>query len=263
MTQAAELSNKTEELILKRFPELKELHGADGGPRMWIPTQNNPEAGKLRIWQSDGPIKRVVYIGLTNRMQARHIPGNPEIHIDSHMIFAFADKNTAIPHFTLDSVFTEAPGMPAPVLAFHLDLIPRVDLGANLAYMDHVYGGDITEAQAEAKKNEGFTPAQLSSRQLAVMSPWMLASRATPEAFATIPVETYFEQWAKIVEAGVPADKTPDLGADDFAMRDLKNRKVLFNKDVDPVWDQIERAIGAEMGAKQREVLIQQDHDAE
>ena len=175
--------------------------------------------------------------------------------VDSHMVFAFTPKDSAIPHFTLDSVHA------GPFLAFHLDLIPRVDLGANLAYMDAVYGGLVTDAQAEAKKVEGFTPAQLSSRQLAVMSPWMLANRATADAFTKIPVMSYLEQWSRLVEQGLPAAATEGLTGSDFARRDQQNRAVLFNKVVDPVWVQIETMIGADVGEELRTLLRRQDRE--
>ena len=54
----------------------------------------------------------------------------PPIQLDSHMMFAFTPSDSAVPHFTLDSVRA------GDHHAFHLDLIPRLDLGAHLAYMD-------------------------------------------------------------------------------------------------------------------------------
>ncbi len=253
MTLARELCFKTIDAITARFPELTEIR-KEGRAFRILPTAQNPEAGAVRVWNGER-IARMVYIGLASEMSMRDGSGRT-MTIDSHMVFAFTPKGSAIPHFTLDSVHS------GPFLAFHLDLIPRVDLGANLAYMDAVYGGPITEAQAEAKKVEGFTPAQLSSRQLAVMSPWMLANRATPDAFQKVPVLTYLEQWARLVEHGLPASCTEDLSADDFARRDAKNRAVLFSKEVDPVWAQIEASIGAEAGEELRLLLRRQDLDA-
>ena len=51
------------------------------------------------------------------------------------MIFAFSPLKSSIPHFTLDAI-TMGEGSNA----FHLDLIPRVDMGAHLKYMDYMYG---------------------------------------------------------------------------------------------------------------------------
>ena len=57
----------------------------------------------------------------------------PHFHLDSHMIFAFTPENSAVPHFTLDSVAN------GDNYAFHLDLIPRVDLATSLPYLDTVW----------------------------------------------------------------------------------------------------------------------------
>jgi len=252
MTLAQELCFKTIDAITRRFPELKEIRPG-GKPFRGLSTAANPEAGAVRIWNGDR-IARMVYIGLRSELP-RHDGVTGTMLVDSHMVFAFTPKESAIPHFTLDSVHA------ANYLAFHLDLIPRVDLGANLAYMDAVYGGLVTDAQAETKKAEGFSPAQLSSRQLAVMSPWMLANRATPEAFGKIPVMIYLDQWSRLIENGLPAAATEGLTATDLARRDAQNRSVLFNKIVDPVWVQIETMIGQDVGEELRVLLCRQDRD--
>jgi len=257
ITKARQLSDNTLNAILDHYPDLKEVT-KEGDCYKKLFNQQKEEKGAMRLFHGE-KIERLVYIGLDNTMQMRHLPGNPEGRIDSHMIFAFTNKESAVPHFTLDSIYTMMPGMPAPVLAFHLDMIPRVDIGARLGYMNAVYGGSVSEAQAEAKKNEGFTPAALNSFQLGVMSPWMMASRATPEAFDTIPSQVYLERWFKLVDEGIPADALDGLTGADFADRDKRNRAVLFSKEVDPVWEQIERVIGADVGEFQREWLQRQD----
>ena len=57
----------------------------------------------------------------------------PPIGLDSHMLFAFTADDSPVPHFTVDSVRN------GEDYAFHLDLIPRVDLAVSLAYMDQVF----------------------------------------------------------------------------------------------------------------------------
>ena len=93
------------------------------------------------------------------------------------------------------------------------------------------------------------------------MSPWMLANRATSDAFSKIPVMSYLEQWSRLVEQGLPATVTEGLTANDFARRDEQNRAVLFNKIVDPVWVQIEAMIGADVGEELRTLLRRQDRE--
>jgi hypothetical protein len=116
--------------------------------------------GLLRLF-GGGQVHKMVYISLVV----------PPIGLDSHMIFAFTRPKSHIPHFTLDSV------MAGPHFAFHLDLIPRAILGANLAYMNAVF--------------DQLTP--------------------------------------------------------------------IFNPQVDRVWAQVERLVGAETGAHMREILTNQE----
>jgi hypothetical protein len=252
MTPARELCFRTLEAITSRYSELEEIR-PNGGPFRVLKTASNPEAGAVRIWNGKR-IARMVYVGLANELPTRDGSGRTMI-VDSHMVFAFTPKHSAVPHFTLDSVTM------GPMFAFHLDLIPRVDLGANLSYMDEVYGGPIDAAHVEAKKCEAFTPAQLSARQLAIMSPWMLANRSTPEGVAKVPVHTYLQQWARLVDNGISAASTQGLTPEDFTRRDRQNRAILFNKEVDPVWNQIEAAIGADVGEELRTLLKHQDSD--
>ena len=65
----------------------------------------------------------------------------------------------------------------------------------------------------------------------------------------------YLEHWFNLVENGVPADSVP---AGDFAARDQLNRNAIFDPEVDKVWAQVERLVGAETGAKMREILKNQ-----
>jgi hypothetical protein len=111
---------------------------------------------------------------------------------------------------------------------------------------------------------EGLTPAHLSPRQYAIMSPWMLAYRATEAAFAQVEpnVDNYLEHWFGLVENGVNADIASGGDAAALAARDQLNRDALFNPEVDPVWAQIDRMLGAEVSARLREVLRNQEVEA-
>lgn len=239
MTLAGDLSERTLARVLDRFP-VREITGEDGGAYLPLPGPMPEAGGVCRVWEGDGDVQRIVYVGIAF----------PPAGLDSHMIFAFGRSTTAIPHFTLDSI--AAPGM----YAFHLDLIQRVDLGANLGYMDAVYG-ELTEHYRKAQELEGLSEAELSPRQYALMSPWMLASRADETSFTAIEdhVQTYFDRWAKLVENGLPPEADHGLDGDQLARRDQRNRDALFNPDVDPVWAQIEPIIGADASTRIREVL--------
>lgn len=239
MSHAKTLSEKALKAIIDRF-NLTE----HGEPHMTLMSPMSPApVGMVRLF-SGGPIHKMVYISMTVE----------PIGLDSHMIFAFTAPDSPVPHFTLDSVLA------GPHFAFHLDMIPRVDLGANLPYIDEVFH-PLNDIFNEAKEIEGLTPAHLSPRQYAIMSPWMLAYRASEDAFVNItgPVDRYLDHWFSIVESGISADTLSSLNHSDFADRDQRNRNAIFNPEVDPVWSQVERLVGAEVGGQMRELLRTQN----
>lgn len=246
---AAALSAHTLARLDEAVGGLTEVLGADGGPFMtFTSTMDGQPCGTVRVMHG-GPIAELVTISL----------GAPALGLDSHMIFAFTAADSLVPHFTLDSVQAPAgppgvPGLPTGY-AFHLDLIPRVDLGANLDYLDHCYA-PLTEQVKEVAATEGITAAHLDARQLAIMSSWMLANRATPEAFRTITprVDAYLDHWLTLTE-GLPDDVVAATDAPDPARRDARNRAIIFNPDVDAVWAQVARLVGADASEAARQLL--------
>jgi hypothetical protein len=89
------------------------------------------------------------------------------------------------------------------------------------------------------------------------MSPWMLVNRAEKEAFEKIfdSVDFYLKHWFSLVENDVDVQ----VFAENLAERDRRNREIVFNPDVDKVWSQVDRLVGAEMSAKMREILKNQE----
>ena len=189
--------------------------------------------GAHRVLARNG-VAELVYVGMT--VEA--------FGLDSHMCFAFTPSESAVPHFTVDSVLA------GPHYAFHLDLIPRVDPGANLAYIDHCYG-PLTEIHDETMQIEGLTPAHLSPRQWQLMSAWMLAHRADEDGFRAVfsSVAAYRDQWLDLVDAGVPDEATGGATAEQLAERDARNRAAIFNPEVDPVWARVDQLLGPETSA--------------
>ena len=125
----------------------------------------------------------------------------------------------------------------------------------NLSYLREVYA-PLTEAHKEGKEIEGLEPAVLSPMQLAVMSPWMLANRANSAAFDNIGTvaSKYLDHWFNLLEKDLQPGSF-DVTAESVDKRDSANRSMLFSKEIDPVWNQIEAFIGAETGAQMREIL--------
>jgi hypothetical protein len=211
--------------------QLKETLADDGGA--WLTLMSHApfhqgSCGNARLFSGGGLFKV-----LTCSISA------PAIGLDSHMLFAFTKSESAIPHFTVDSVQS------GDHLAFHLDLIPRLDMATNLAYMDWAFGS-LTETFTAASAIEGLSPAMISPRQRAVMSPWMLVNRATPEAFEHVDplVQTYAKHWLTLLAAGAPLDVLGGQSSLTLSARDKANKAIIFDPDVDKVWNQIRGLIG-------------------
>ena len=236
---ANKLSHTTLNAIIKRF----NLTEHRKPYRTLVSPMSPAPVGQVRLF-SGGPVHKMVYIGLTVE----------QIGLDSHMIFAFTAPDSPTPHFTLDAVLA------GPHFAFHLDMIPRVDLGANLAYLNELFQ-PLTGIFDSAKDIEGLTPAHLSPRQYAIMSPWMLAYRATEEAFAQIDkhVEQYLAHWFNVVETKLSVSTFEGLDNRNFSQRDQRNRAAIFNPTVDPVWAQIDRLLGEAVSEELRALLIEQN----
>jgi len=240
MSLSQELCHKTRNTIIDQFGMIE-----IGEPFRIINGQIHPgnPVGELRIWQGD-KVRKLVYIGITV----------PMMQLDSHMMFAFTPPESAIPHFTLDSVLA------GPTFAFHLDLIPRLDLGANLPYLDAAFH-PLTDEYEKARKIEGLTEARLSPRQYAIMSPWMLANRATEEGYRAVEptIDFYRSHWTNLVEHGLPDGTLNGISFEALVERDRRNRAIIFNTEVDKVWDQLKPLIGEEMGKLMRDVLRNQE----
>ncbi len=222
---------------------LTEIAG-DGTPeRMVLTSPMVPDGpvGALRIFDRPGVV-RLVYVGLSV----------PMIQLDSHMMFAFTPVDSAVPHFTLDSVGNDDD------FAFHLDCIPRLDLGANLDYMDHCYG-PLTPIRAECQAIDGLQKANIGERQWALMSEWMIVHRASEGAFKEIAttVAAYRDHWLDLMEQGIPSALV-EATAQDLATRDKRNRDAIFNPDVDAVWSRVSQLLGEEQSEAVRLTLATQ-----
>ena len=231
------LSDNTVDKIVARFG-LQEVPGADGGPYMTLISHMpmaQGEVGKVRVF-TGGPLTKLVTCSIVV----------PQIHLDSHMLFGFMPADSAVPHFTLDSVKA------GEHYAYHLDLIPRVDLAQHTDYMNQVFF-PLTEKFSAAEAIEGIEQAHISPRQRAIMSPWMLVHRATEDAFKTLfsHVDEYLNYWYSLVSEGVNSP----ISAAQLAERDKANRAAIFSPEIDPVWARIGGLIGSEDSEQLRALL--------
>lgn len=228
--------------VLHRLVEegnFKEIRGEQGPFKAIINPKTSNPLGEARVFKGYGS-EKLVYIGM-----------NVESQLDSHMIFAFNDEFSPVPHFTLDVVEL------SDFCAYHLDLLPRVDLGVNLQYAQKVYLPLNTTYQ-EGKNLEGVSPAHLAPIQLAFMSPWMLANRATKEALPSLTpiIERYLDHWLTLRKDRLELDKCVDIPAQELSSRDKKHRSFLFSHAVDPVWAQVERIVGRQESEQLRSLLL-------
>lgn len=244
--EAVSLPRQLHELALSRIVDryrLKEVHGEAGGPYLpftcQAPFAEGADVGYMRLFRG-APLFQVA----TSTIVV------PQIQLDSHMVFAFTPSASAVPHFTVDSVCA------GEHHAFHLDLIPRLDLGANLDYMNEVFQ-PLTQICETGRAIEGLSRAELSPRQWAIMSPWMLAHRATEAAFQHVDkiVLAYQDHWFALLDKGVSGAALAHTSAEELAQRDRLNKSIIFNAEVDPVWRKITPLLGEEVVAKQMRVL--------
>ena len=245
MSLPEELCVTTLEDIVARTG-ITEVTGLEGGPLRELTSPAFGPVGKIRVFTGDGAVAKAVYVSLVVA----------PIGLDSHMTFAFTPPTSAVPHFTLDSVMGQGS------YAFHLDLIPRAEIGVHVPYMDAVYGG-ITETFEQVRDWEGLSATNLTPRQNAMMSPWMLARRATEDAFRAMsgPVGVYRDHWYSLIEKGLPDEILATLSDTDLAARDAEHRRQLFSPEVDPVWHQVTQLLGEEQMEFVRRQLLTNEVD--
>lgn len=241
MSLSQQMHDQTLDRIVQKM-SLAEVKGAEGGA--WLPLVSKVpmaqgQIGQVRVFKG-GKLAQLVSCTIVV----------PAIGLDSHMLFAFTDTESAVPHFTVDSVRNGVD------YAFHLDLIPRLDLAVELAYMDEAFAPLSTQFKTH-RELPGLKPAQLDPRQYAVMSPWMLVNRADEAAFKSTfeAVSFYLNHWFGLLERGIAA--TGATTPPQRAARDVAHRGVLFNPEVDKVWKQIAPLIGADTVEKMLNLLRQ------
>ena len=216
-----------------------ERTGADGGPVFTADTEH--ATASLRVHEAPGV--RVVSTALSAKQR---------VH-DTYGIFAFTAPDSVLPHFTLDCS-DRADGN-----AFHLDLLPRVELATAVDYMDEAFE-PLSPVFAAAGEIDGLTRTGNTRRQYAMMSPWMLVHLATREAFVAIEptVQAYADHWLGLVERGLGADALAAVAATgtDVVARDALVRHNLFSPKVDPVWGRVEAMLGADNARTMQDLIV-------
>lgn len=119
-----------------------------------------------------------------------------------------------------------------PDIFCYLDFVPRVDLMADLDYLDRYYG-ERNQACLELEANPEFSPfvsRTLYMRQAQSRASFCHVAKAKPENLATIEKAAHLalDQWLALVDAArpVPAAAQPALAA-----RDLLVRRAISERD--------------------------------
>jgi len=219
--------------------EADELTGPGGGPMLFSEVEPGGNRGVMRVFTSTA-VPKIVSTVLT-------VPARDVV---TCMIFAFTPAASALPHFTLDC--SDRPDGHA----FHLDLLPRVELASHRAYMDEVFE-PLSAAYLDGSGIAGLSPTGTTRRQTAMMSPWMLVHLADESAFKVVGdvVDRYVEHWLSVVSTGLSAEVEASVIGGDLAARDAAVRDNLFSPSIDPVWGRVDAMIGSEAAARIRTEL--------
>lgn len=215
-----------------------EVHDADGRAVLDVTTEAGT-SGLMRVFTRDDGLK---VVSTTLAVPARGVV--------TCMIFAFTAADSAVPHFTLDC------GERPDGYAFHLDLVPRVELATHLSYLDEVFE-PLSAAYAAGSATAGLAPTSTTRRQVAMMSPWMLVHHADEAAFRAIEptVVAYADHWLAMLRDGVSDQVAGSLADTDLARHDALVRANLFNPSVDPVWGRVDAMVGPDAAASMRRQL--------
>ncbi len=181
--------------------------------------------GELRVYRGRGVVEKVVSAHF--KLEAPPI--------ESYMVAVFTRPESPVPHFVLDVVRL------GPKASFHVDLLPKRDLGVSLAYVDRCFA-PLSAIRAELEQDARFEPGTAPLRQRAFLSPWMALYTHAPELLevARSYVDRYFAHWSSLLTSGATElERDPSLAA-----RDAVQRKLLFSRELDPVWGMLDRALG-------------------
>ena len=175
--------------------------------------------------------------------------------MDTHQVYAYTAPASQVPHLFLDSAIS-----PNTDGTFHfgLDLIPRVDLGANLDYSEAVYV-PLTQARAEALDQPGVMDVpSLGPLQWSIRSPWMVAAIVAPDDLRKLGsiVDVYVDHWLGLMNTGLPAGIVTASEAERIDDRDRRNREAMFSPRTNPVWGLLDNLVGAETAQAMKDLLI-------
>lgn len=230
-TVAAYITGVRDDLAA-RF-DLEEVAGPDGP---WLQLGAAARVGQARRFHGD-TIARMLHVGVDL----------PDGSLAAHMLVVQTPAESPVPHLAIDLMkFPNGYG-------FFVDLLPRVDLSSNVAYVDDVYA-PLDKTFEVLESTPGLVQVPMPPRMLAFYSPWMLHKFECPDLdLLTTTIDAFVQQFVTLATDGLATTDLPDR--DELAARDQRHRDVLFDPTFDPVWQQVTPLLGAEAVTTIRETL--------
>jgi hypothetical protein len=173
--------------------------------------------------------------------------------------YAFARPTALVPHLGVEWTTIVRAGQQRVGLL--VDLLPRIDLAVNLAYVDEVYG-PLTPVLEDAFAIPGLEPERLSPRRAICFSPWRLSVTGPVECADSLGgiVDRYLDHWMAVISGGVGASVDPVANdPTKLVQHDKFHRNALFEEASDPRWDRIYRLLGPNEAAELRMTLRTQE----
>lgn len=168
------------------------------------------------------------------------------LDLELHTIIASSVPTSPVPHLTIEGVQV------GPSLFLSLDLVPQVDLIADVEHTEVVYE-PLSERFEAFYATAGVTVAQLRARHRLLLSPWLLSAALGPDALepAAAQVLHWTEHWLDLLDRPLPS-----VDAETTAARDVDVRRRLYSNRATKNQDLLDRMVGTDRGQLVRDVLI-------
>jgi len=156
-------------------------------------------------------------------------------------LYGFSPPSSSVPHLVAETRPTEQ----RRITMLSLDLLPRVDLAVNPAYVEMVYGPLDSELDASAERvtTEGddiFAPLLKTPRRRRVLaSPWATAvvlGNGLLEMHEKALLRAYMNRWETLLDAGDEGPDGLDLCSPSRVARDRLLREGLADERQDRFW---------------------------
>lgn len=219
---------------LEQKLSLSESEGAGRGP-WFLMAGRGATRGALRCFSASG-LDKVAFLTLEDGEQ-----------LDAAMLIAFGEPNSALPHLFLDVARVGRD------FAVFVDLVQRVDLAVNAAYVRGVYG-PLNEVCEGLAKHPQLRASPVPHSLAPFVSPWMTGFRLAEPLLAQLfeLIGPYVSHWLQLLRSGVPP---VSMSGADLAARDLVHRSWLFARESDPVWDALVHVVGDKSAGRVLELL--------